>query len=171
MNQSNQGITFRGGKLTIKSDAVKVGDTAPQFKLTANDMSDLSLDAFDGKVLVIAAVPSLDTPVCAEEAKKFNQQAAELSADVKILFVSLDLPFAQKRYCAAEGVERISTASDYKYRTFGKAYGTYIEEMGLLARSIFVIGKDKKVKHVEYVPDISQEPDYNAVLSKVRELA
>ncbi len=170
MNTSNQNVSFKGNKLTMAGSSLKVGDAFPNFKLVANDMSDLEKSAFSGKVMIIGAVPSLDTPVCQVETKRFNTEASELSDKVSLLFVSLDLPFAQKRFCGAEGIARLVTASDYKYRTFGEATGTFIKEMGLLCRAIFVVDATGKIAHVEYVPDISQEPQYEAALTAVRKL-
>jgi len=163
-------VTFKGAPLTILGKPLKVGDKAPQFTLTANDMSDLSSSAFAGKVLIISVVPSLDTPVCAVQTKRFNKEAGELGKDVAILTVSLDLPFAQKRWCGAEGVSNVVTASDYKHRSFGEAYGALIKEWGLLARALFVVDKSGKVAYVQYVPEVSSEPEYEGALKKVREL-
>ena len=117
--------------------------------------------------MLIASVPSLDTPVCAIETKRFSEEISKLGPDVACLVVSLDLPFAQKRWCGAEAVENIVTGSDYKYRSFGEDFGVYIQDMGLLARAIFLADKEGKIQHVEYIPDISEEPNYQAVLSKI----
>ena len=171
MNKSNQNISFRGSRLHVSGREVKEGDLLPAFKLVANDMSEVEAQRYAGKVLVICAVPSLDTPTCAIETKRFNDEAAKLSANVSIVVVSLDLPFAQKRWCGQEGVNRVETLSDYKYRVFGENFGAYIQEMGLLARAVFVVDKAGKVALVEYVTDISQEPSYDAILKKVAELA
>ncbi len=171
MNKSNKNINFKGKPLTILGNEVKEGQTAPAFTLVGKDMGDLTLDNFKGKVVVLSVVPSLDTPTCSIQTKRFNKESANLSKDAVILTVSMDLPFAQSRWCGAEEVENVVTASDYKYRTFGEAYGTYIKEMGLLTRSVFVVGKDSKIKHVEYVTSISDEPDYAAVLQKVKEIS
>lgn len=168
MSKTNDNLTFKGSKLKIDGPAVKEGAAAPEFKLTGQDLSDLDGAQFKGAPLVILSVPSLDTPVCAVEVKKFSQQAAEYIAGTKLLIVSRDLPFAQKRYCAAENVNNIVLGSDYKYRTFGTGYGVDASDMGLLARAVFVIGKDSKVLYVEYVNDISHEPDYNAALAAVQ---
>lgn len=170
MNKSNKTVTFKGNTLTLLGTEIKEGAKAPAFTLVDTDMADLTLEKYRNKVLIIAAVPSLDTPTCQIQTKRFNQEATKLSSDIAILTVSLDLPFAQKRWCGAEGVENLTTASDYKYRTFGEAYGTYIKEMGLLARAIFVIDKTGIVKHVEYVASISDEPAYEAALDTARKL-
>jgi len=147
---------------------LKVGSEAPHFTLMANDLSDLRSDAYHGKVLVLSVVPSLDTPVCAIQTRTFNQRATQLSKDVVVLTISMDLPFAQKRFCGAEGIERVITASDYKHRAFGPAFGVLIKELGLLARAVFVLDRQGKVVHAEYVPEVTQEPNYDAALAAVK---
>lgn len=168
MGKTNQNITFKGGPTTVQGSSVEEGQKAPDFKLTANDMSDVSLSDFSSNVLVLLSVPSVETPVCQIEVKEFNKQASELSGDIKVLAASVDLPFAQKRWCGQEGIEAVSTASDYKHRNFQKDYGLYVEEIGLLARAVFVIGKDGVVKHVEYVDEIAEEPNYEAALEAAK---
>ncbi len=169
MNSSNQNISFKGAKLTIKGKALKVGDSIPSFLLTANDMSDIKSDSFKGKALIISIVPSLDTPTCALQTKRFNKEATELSSKATILTVSRDLPFAQKRWCGAEAVANVVTASDFKYRSFGEAFGVEIPDWGLLARAVLVVNPQGKITHIEYVPEVSQEPNYEAALKAVRE--
>lgn len=171
MNTTNTNITFKGGKLTLSGKPLRTGDSMPLFTLTAQDLSDLKSDHFKGKVLIISAVPSLDTPVCSMQTRRFNQAAEELSDKIVILTVSMDLPFAQKRWCGAEGCNNVVCASDYKYRSFGKAFGAFIEEWGLLARALFVIDTKGKVTYLEYVPEVSHEPDYETALSKAKALA
>jgi thiol peroxidase len=163
MNTTNNNITFQGNPLTVLGDAVKVGQSAPEIHLVGNDMKDLTWESFNGKIVVVSVVPSLDTPVCSIQTKKFNTEAAKWGAHCAVLTVSLDLPFAQKRWCGAEGVSNVVTASDYKYHSFGQAWGCLIKEMGLLARAVFVVDSARKVRHVEYVPAISEEPDYAQV--------
>lgn len=160
--------TFKGNPLTLVGAEIKVGDRAPHFKLVGNDLSDVESATFHGKVRVLSVAPSLDTPVCATQTRTFNKAAVDLSDDVAIMSVSLDLPFALSRFCGAEGIERVLTASDYKYRSFGEAYGVYIRELGLLARAVFVIDRDDKVVHAEYVREVTSEPDYAAALEAVR---
>lgn len=160
--------TFKGGPLTLLGPEIKVGDPAPDFKLVGNDLADINSASLGGKVLVLSVAPSIDTPVCAAQTRTFNERAAGLSDDVVILSISLDLPFALGRFCGAEGIERVRTASDYKYRSFGEAYGVYIRELGLLARAVFVVGRDGKVVHAQYVPEVTNEPDYAAVLDAVK---
>ena len=160
--------TFKGSPLTLAGAEIKVGDQAPHFKLVGNDLADIECEAFHGKVRVLSVAPSIDTPVCATQTRTFNKEAVGLSEDVVILSVSLDLPFALARFCGAEGIERVITASDYKYHTFGEAYGVYIRELGLLTRAVFVINRQGKVTHAEYVPEVTNEPDYAAALEAVK---
>lgn len=159
--------TFKGSPLTLTGRELHVGDTLPKFKLTGGDMNDVTERDFAGSTLVISVVPSLDTPVCALQTKRFNQEATRLPG-VKILTVSMDLPFAQKRWCGAEGIENLTTASDYKYRRFGEDFGTYIQEWGLLARAVFIADKNGAIQYVQYVPEITDEPLYEDALKKLR---
>ena len=161
-------VTFKGNPISISGPELKVGDNAPEFKLTDNAMQDLTLAAFAGQTLILSVVPSLDTPVCSVQTKKFNESAAKLGDNIRILTVSLDLPFAQKRWCGAEGVTAVTTASDYKYRSFGESYGAYLPDLGLLARAVFIIGSDKKVKYVQYVTEVASEPDYEQALNAAK---
>ena len=163
-------VTFKGSPLTVLGTPLKVGDKAPGFTLTATDMSDISSTSFAGKVLILSVVPSVDTPTCSLQTKRFNKEASELGKDVSILTVSMDLPFAQKRWCGAEGVTNITLGSDFKYRKFGEAYGAFLKEWGLLARALFVVDKGGKIAYVQYVPEVSSEPEYEGALKKVREL-
>lgn len=168
--KTNANITFQGNKLPILGAPIKEGDHVPNVKLTGNDMGDVELSSFRGKVMILAAVPSLDTPVCSTETKRLNTEVAKLGDKAVAVTVSMDLPFAQKRWCGAEGAKNVVTLSDYKYRAFGEAFGCHIQTWGLLARALFVIDQNGKVCHVEYVPEIPLEPDYDAALTKVREL-
>ncbi len=168
MAKSNETITMKGAPLKVEGRCVEEGMPLPSFTLTAADMSDATNATFAGKVLVLVAIPSIDTPVCAIETKRFNQEAASLSSDVVIAAVSRDLPFALKRWCAAEGVERVTALSDYKYRSFGKAFGVDLTDLGLLARAVFVADKTGKVAHVDYVTEVANEPDYAAALAAVK---
>lgn len=168
MNKSNQNITFQGGPTTVSGSSVEEGKPAPDFLLTGSDMSDVKLADYKDKVLVVISLPSVETPVCDSETRKFNEKAASLDDNISILAVSLDLPFAQKRYCEAEGINAVRVVSDYKHRQFSENYGTYVKELGLLARGVFVIGKDGLVKHVEYVSEIAEEPDYEAALAAAK---
>ena len=169
MTERANAATFKGSPLTLAGPEIRVGDQAPHFRLVGNDRVDIECESFHGKVLVLSVAPSIDTPVCATQTRTFNKEAAGLSADVVILSVSLDLPFALARFCGAEGIERVVTASDYRYRTFGEAYGVYIRELGLLTRAVFVIDREGKVAYAEYVPEVTNEPDYAAALEAVKE--
>jgi thiol peroxidase len=168
--KTNDGITFQGNKLPILGAPKKEGDQLPVVKLTGNDMGDVELSSFRGKVMILAAVPSLDTPVCSTETKRLNAEVAKLGDKVVAVTVSMDLPFAQKRWCGAEGTTNVVTLSDYKYRGFGESLGCHIQSWGLLARALFVVDQNGTIRHVDYVPDIASEPDYDAALAKVREL-
>jgi len=154
--------------MTLLGPEIKVGDQAPHFNQVGNDLADIECESFHGKVRVLSVAPSIDTPVCATQTRTFNKEAAGLAEDVVIVSVSLDLPFALKRFCGAEGIDRVLTGSDYKYRAFGKAYGVYIRELGLLARAVFVVNREGKVVHAEYVPEVTSEPDYAGALKAVR---
>lgn len=168
MPKNNSPITIHGKPLTALGEVVKEGELFPSFKLTGNDMGDVTNSSIQGKVAVIFVVPSLDTPTCSISTKQFNNQLPSLSPDVTILTVSRDLPFAQKRWCGAEGATKVVTASDYKYRNFGEATGTLWQETELLCRAVFVVNKAGKTIYVDYVSEISSEPDYEAVTAAVK---
>jgi thiol peroxidase len=161
-------VTFKGEALTLQGDEVRAGMKAPEFELAGNDMKPVRLADFRGKVIVLSSVPSLDTPTCDIETRRFNKEAAELGKDVMVLTVSRDLPFAQKRWCGAAGVDRVVTASDYRDGAFGRAYGVFIKEWALLARFVFVIDREGVVRYIQAVPDVSKEPDYAPILDAVR---
>ena len=158
-------ITFGGNPVTLIGNEIKVGDTAPDFKLVANDLSEVTLKDTKGKRLFVV-VPSLDTPICDMSAKRFNEEAASLDASVYV--ISVDLPFAQSRWCGASCSDKIVTLSDYKDRSFGENYGVYISEFGLLTRAIFVVDENNKVTYVEYCPEIKSEPNFEAALEALR---
>ena len=163
-------ITFKGNPFTLLGPELKVGDPAPDFTVVDNGMAPVSLASYSGKIKVISAVPSLDTPVCDMETRRFNQEAASLPDNVAVLTVSLDLPFAQKRWCGAAGIDRVTTLSDYQDRSFALAYGVLIKELKLLSRSIFVIDAADTIRYIQHVPEVTTEPDYAAVLAAVRTL-
>ncbi len=163
-------VTFKGGPMTLLGPEVKVGDKAPDFKAVDNGMQLATLDSFRGKVKIISSVPSLDTPVCDMETRRFNEEAGKLPDNVVVLTVSMDLPFAQKRWCAAAGVEKVKTLSDYQSRSFGMAYGVVIKELQLLARAVFVVDDQDMIRYIEIVPEVTKEPDYDRVLSAVKAL-
>jgi thiol peroxidase len=165
------GITsFKGNPVTLLGPEIKIGDRAPDFRLVDTSLAAVNLADFKGKVKIISAVPSLDTPVCDTETRRFNQEAAALGDDIVVLTVSLDLPFAQKRWCAAAGIDRVRTLSDYMDRSFGLAYGVLVKELMLLSRSVFVVDAADVVRYIQHVPEITTEPDYAAVLDAAREL-
>jgi len=169
MLKTKDKVTMKGNPLTLVGDTVKAGDKAPNFTLTDNDMNQVTLEKYAGKVLVISTVPSLDTPVCSAQVRRFNVEAAKMAKDVQILAVSMDLPFAQKRWCGASGVDKLQTLSDYKTGQFAIDYGLLIEELQLIARSVIILDKNHKVKYVQVVKEVSQEPDYEAVLGALKE--
>jgi thiol peroxidase len=170
MRERKGAVTFKGNPVTLLGPEIKAGDGAPDFGVVDTAMAPVSLSDFRGKVKIISAVPSLDTPVCDAETRRFNEEAAKLPEDVVVLTVSLDLPFAQKRWCAAAGIDRVRVLSDYRDRSFAAAYGVLIKELSLLARAIFVVDADDTVRYVQVVPEISREPDYAAVLEAVKTL-
>lgn len=163
-------VTFKGGPVDLKGRELKVGDQAPDFKLQDTGLGEVSLSSAPGKSVILVVVPSLDTSVCSIETKKFND-AAKANPNVQIYSVSMDLPFALKRWCAAEGVENVKALSAHCCTDFGNDYGVLITGGPLdriTCRAIFVIGANGKVKHVEYVKEIASEPDYDAALAAAK---
>jgi thiol peroxidase len=163
-------VTFKGNPLTLLGPELRVGDKAPDFQVLDNAMQPVTLESLKGKVKIISAVPSLDTPVCDMETRRFNEEAGKLPEKVEILTISMDLPFAQARWCAAAGVEKVKTFSDFRDRSFGSAYGVLIKELKLLARTVFIVDEQDVIRYVERVPEIAQQPDYDRVLNAVRAL-
>ena len=162
------GATLRGNEFTLIGDELKVGDKAPDFSVLSSDQSAVTLDSYKGKVKVICAVPSLDTPTCDTEIRRFNQEAAGLDDNIAVLTISVDLPFAQGRWCGDAGVENVTALSDHRDTSFGEAYGALIKELRLLTRAVFVVDADNIIRHVEYVMEISGEPDYDTALNAAR---
>ncbi|MFT8321676.1 MAG: thiol peroxidase [Bacillus sp. (in: firmicutes)] len=160
-------ITFKNQPVTLLGEEVKAGDTAPNFSVLANDMSEVTLDSSKGKVRLFSVIPSIDTGVCDAQTRRFNEEAAKLE-NVQIITVSVDLPFAQRRWCAAAGIDKVITVSDHKELSFGKAYGVAIEELRLLARAIFVVDSNDKVTYAEYVAEASSHPNYEAAIEAVK---
>ncbi len=167
MNKNNSKVTFKGNPVTLLGNEIRVGDKAPDFQVVDKSLAMRSMADFRDKVKVIAVYPSIDTGICAAQNRKFNEMAATLSEDVVVLSVSCDLPFAQSRFCAAEGLNHVVTLSDHKFTDFGLKYGFLIEELRLLARGTVIIDKDDVVRYVEYVPEIASEPDYDAALKAI----
>ncbi len=161
-------MTFMGNPLTLVGNEVKPGDKAPPFTALDKDMKPVSLSDFAGKVKIVSVTPSLDTPVCNLQATTFNKKAQSLSGDIAIINVSMDLPFAIARFCASEGIDRITTLSDHRDAAFGNAYGVLVKELRLLARSIFVIDRSDMIRYVEIVPEMTNEPDYDKALAAAR---
>lgn len=166
MEKISKNITFKGNPMPVVGTEIKVGDKAPDFTVLKNDLSPVKLSDFKGEVVVISAAPSIDTPVCAAQAARFNQAAAK--EGINILSVSCDLPFALGRFCAAQGIDKALTVSDHKDLDFGKKYGFVMEPLRLLARGVVVVDKDGVVQHVEYVPEVTDEPNYDKALEVVK---
>ncbi len=162
-------VKFKGNLMHLVGDMPQAGAVAPDFSLADNALQAKSLADYKDKVLVLVCVPSLDTPVCDMEVRRFNTEAAGLSDKVIIAAVSRDLPFAQARWCGAAGVKAVVTLSDYRDGAFGKSWGVYIDELGLLARAVFIV-KDGKVEYVQLVPEVTDQPDFDAVLQAVKKL-
>lgn len=157
-------ITFKGKELTLEGTQLKIGDSAPDFKVIGKDLKEYSLKDFEGKTKVISVTPSLDTPVCNMQAKKFNQEASKLK-DIIILNISMDLPFAINRFCLAEEIKNVQIFSDYRDASFGLSYGVLIKELRLLARAVFVLDKENKVIYKEIVPELTNELNFQAFLN------
>jgi thiol peroxidase len=170
MNERSGIITFKGNPFTLIGPELKVGDKAPEFAVVDNGLAPVTLASSAGKVRIISSVPSLDTPVCDTETRRFNQEAAGLTGDVVVLTISLDLPFAQKRWCGAAGIDKVATLSDYRDRSFGQNYGVLIKELLLLTRAIFVIDAQGVIRYIQIVPEVTSEPDYSAVIAAAKAL-
>lgn len=164
-------VTFKGNPKQLSGTMPQVGEAAPDFSLVANDMSAVTLADSAGKVRIISVVPSIDTSVCSMETARFNRELDNLPDSVMGYTVSVDTPFAQKRWCGAEGVEKMQLLSDFKGQSFAKSYGVYLDELGITARCVFIVDKDGKVAYTQLVPEVSQEPNYDEVMNKARELA
>jgi len=163
-------VTFKGNPLTLVGPELKAGDKAPDFTVLAMDLSPVTLNNSRGKVRLISVVPSLDTPVCDQQTRRFNEEAAKLPGNVVVLTVSADLPFAQARFCGAAKVDRVQVLSDHRDVSFGQAYGVLIKELRLLSRSVFVVDSSDKVRYVEVVKEVTNHPDYDAALKAVKSL-
>jgi thioredoxin-dependent peroxiredoxin len=170
MAERNDVIKIQGNPVTLIGNEIKVGDKAPNFTVLDSALKPVKLSDFKGKTVVIASVTSLDTGTCDLETKRFNKEAANLGDDVVILTLSMDLPFAQARWCGAAGVENVKVYSDYRDASFGNAYGVLIKELRLLARVVFVIDPDGTVKYIQYAHENSKEPNYDDVLDALKEV-
>lgn len=163
-------VTFGGKKLNLYGQVVKVSDKAPDFKAVNNDLSSFDSKENQGKVVVYSVVPSIDTGVCSLQARTFNEEAEKLGDDVIVITVSCDLPFAQKRFCAQEGIKNSISISDYKDHDFGKKYGFLIEDLALLSRGVVIVDKNDKIAYTEYVKEVTNEVNFEAALDAVKAL-
>jgi thiol peroxidase len=170
MNERKGIITFQGNPLTLIGPELKVDDKAPDFVLLDGELKEFNLKDFSGRIKVISVTPSLDTPVCDMQARRFNQEASRLGSDITVMNVSMDLPFAISRFCTAAGIERIRAFSDYRDASFGNAYGVLIKELRLLARAVFVVDKNDVIRYREIVSEITSPPDFDAALSAVNRI-
>jgi thiol peroxidase len=163
-------VTIHGDPLTLTGNEMRVGDKAPDFTVLNGELKETGLKDFAGKVKVISVTPSLDTPVCDLQARMFNSEAAKLPADVAVLNISMDLPFAITRFCSSAGIDKVKALSDHRDASFGNGYGVLIRELRLLARSIFIIDKDDVIRYIEIVPELSNEPDYERALEELKKI-
>lgn len=165
-----QAVTLKGNPLTLVGPELKVGDKAPEFTAVTQNLQSFSLADAEGKVRIFSVVPSLDTPVCDTQTRRFNKEATELPG-VKIYTISMDLPFAQSRWCAAAGVDRLVMLSDHRDASFGQSWGTLIKELRLESRALFVVDDQNVIRHAQYVPEVAEHPDYEAALATAKALA
>jgi thioredoxin-dependent peroxiredoxin len=170
MNERTNVITFQGQPLTLLGEEIILEQAAPEATVLDNALNPVALSDFRGKVVIVSSVPSLDTPVCDIQTRRFNTEAVSLGQDVVVLTISMDLPFAQARWCGAAGIEAVKTLSDHRDGQFGLTCGLLIKELRLLARSVLVLDRQGTVRHVQIVPELTDEPDYQAVLDVVRTL-
>jgi len=163
-------VTLKGNPVTLIGNEIRVGEKAPEFRALNSALEEETLGKFKDKIKLIASVPSLDTPVCDTEIKRFNDEAASLSKDIAIIFISMDLPFAQKRFCQEFEINKVKTLSDHRDADFGEKYGVLIKELRLLARAIFILDKYNKIRYIELVPEISHSPDYEKALTALKKV-
>ena len=161
-------VTFKGNPITLIGPELKAGDKAPDFKALGKGLVEVTLAESKGKTRLISVVPSLDTPVCEVQTKRFNEEASKLPSSVAVYTVSMDLPFAQGRFCTAQHADKITCLSDHRDASFGKAYGVLIKELRLLTRAVFVVGPDDKIQYVEYVKEVTSHPDYDKALNALK---
>ena len=161
-------VTMQGNSLVLSGNTVKIGDIAPDFEVLANDLSEIRLSSFRGKICLIASVPSLDTSVCDIETKRFNEEAKALGENIVVLTISMDLPFAQARWCGAADAINIQTLSDHRKADFGQKFGVLIEELRLLARAIFIVDAQGIIKYIQIVDELTNEPNYEEVLEALK---
>lgn len=170
MSATATAVTMKGNPVTLVGNEVKVGQSAPNATLVANDLSNFELSSLKGKKVILSVVPSLDTGICDLQTKRFNQEASKLGADVVILTISMDLPFAQKRWCGAAGVDKLKTLSDHRDAAFGQAYGVLIKGLRLLTRAIFIVDASGNITYKQIVPEITTEPNYDEALTALKKI-
>jgi thioredoxin-dependent peroxiredoxin len=171
MNQREGLVTMRGNPVVLTGDELNIGDMGPEFTVVGQDLKPVRFSDFRGNFAIIYSVPSLDTPVCDATARRFNKEATNLADDIVVLTISMDLPFAQARWRGAAGINRVITLSDHREASFGTAYGVLIKDLRLLARAVFAIDREGMIRYIELVKEIGDEPDFDAVLKTVKELA
>jgi thiol peroxidase len=164
-------VTMKGIPLTLLGEELRGGVPAPDFMVVASDLTPVKFSSFRGKICVISSVPSLDTPVCDTSTRRFNEEAGQLGENVVVLTISMDLPFAQARWCGAAGITHVQTLSDHRDASFGLSYGVLLKDLRLLARAVFVVDRNGILRYVQIVDEITNEPDYESVLKAVKELA
>jgi len=164
-------VKVKGNPVTLIGEETKTGQKAVDFNVLNTDLGEVLFSSFKNKIKLIASVPSLDTPVCDLEIKRFNDEASRLSKDLVIMFISMDLPFAQKRFCQANEIKIVKTFSDHRYADFGQKFGVLIKELRLLARAIFIIDKNDIIKYIQIVPELTSSPDYDQALSALKRIA
>ena len=171
MKERNGIVTMKGNPLTLMGNEVKVGDPAPDFVAIDNSLAPVRFLSYRGKTCILSSVPSLDTPVCNMETRKFNEEASRLGPNITILTISMDLPFAQKRWCGDAGVTKVQTLSDHRDASFGTAYGVLIKELRLLARAVFLVDQKGVLRYVQLVKEVTNEPDYEGIWNSLKNLA
>jgi thiol peroxidase len=170
MKERSGTVRLQGNPVTLVGEGIAVGREVPDCELVGDDLAPVKLSSLRGKICILASVPSLDTAVCDTEARRFNQEATGLGAEVEVVVVSVDLPFAQKRWCGASGADRVLTLSDHRDTAFGQTFGVLIKEFRLLARAVFIVDRDGILRYSQMVPEVTHEPDYAAVLEALRSL-
>jgi len=170
MQERKDLVTMKGNPLTLVGNEVKVGDVMPDCEVVGKELAPVKLSSFCGKVCIISSFPSLDTSVCDMMTRRFNEEAVALGSDVVVLAISMDLPFAQDRWCIAADVKNVNMFSDHRTTSFGQAFGVLIKELRLLARAVFVVDRKGIVRHTQIVDELTHEPDYEAVLKAVKKL-
>lgn len=168
-DERKDAVTFKGGRVTLLGEELEVGVKAPDFKVLDGKLSEVGLSSYSGRVKLISVTPSLDTPVCDAQARRFNEEAASLPGDVSVINISMDLPFASNRFCSTAGIENVITLSDHRDASFGSAYGVLIKELRLLARAVFVIDTGDVVRYAEVVGEVTDEVDYEGAIKAVKE--